>query len=309
MPQTNRTIPKGETVFNTDSNQYPNTYSIYGGLSITKGQFGNSGDIYVYDTGYINVAEGTEFTTLELGTLENYGKIYTSGYFAFNTPNTSGRFKNGMKGTVYIREKGVLGNNGKILNESLATIEINGEFDNSGVGSIINNGTILNKTKDASKFHNGGILTGNGSIVGSWTDHGQVHPGNSTGGMLFNGDYFKSDGNISIEINGDDDRNRDRTKTTYDFIDVSGDMIISGGMLDVSLIDDYKLRRGQEFLIAKIDGKLSGEFDKTKEGQSLGEFESIYGKKINLFISYEAGDGNDISLYTPPLINSDMIFA
>ena len=36
-----------------------------------------------------------------------------------------------------------------------------------------------------------------------------------------------------------------RVDTDHDFIDITGDLIIEGGELCVSMIDDFKLRRGQ----------------------------------------------------------------
>ena len=103
-----------------------------------------------------------------------------------------------------------------------------------------------------------------------------------------------------IELGGESDKNRHRTNTEHDFIDITGDLIIDGGSLETSLIDGFKLERGQEFLIAKIGGNLIGHYEGLEEGDSVGMFESIYGHKIGLHISYVAGDGNDISLFTAP---------
>ena len=105
---------------------------------------------------------------------------------------------------------------------------------------------------------------------------------------------------MKIELGGESDKNRNRTDTEYDFIDVTGDLIIDGGSLETSLIEGFKLERDQEFLIAKIDGKLIGHYEGLEEGDSVGMFESIYGHRIDLHISYAAGDGNDIKLYTEP---------
>ncbi len=114
-----------------------------------------------------------------------------------------------------------------------------------------------------------------------------------------------------IELGGESDKNRHRTDTEHDFIDVTGDLIIDGGSLETSLIEGFKLERDQEFLIAKIDSKLIGHYEGLEEGDSVGMFESIYGHRIDLHISYATGDGNDIKLYTEPenhaIISNQMI--
>ena len=64
--------------------------------------------------------------------------------------------------------------------------------------------------------------------------------------MLVDGDLTLQDGSIkSIELSGDSDQARNRVDTDHDFIDITGDLIIEGGELCVSMIDDFKLRRGQ----------------------------------------------------------------
>ena len=103
-----------------------------------------------------------------------------------------------------------------------------------------------------------------------------------------------------IELGGEPDENRHRFNTEHDFIDVTGDFIIDGGSLETTLIDGFKLEKGQEFIIAQIDGNVIGHYEGLEEGDLVGMFESIYGHKIGLHISYTAGDGNDISLYTDP---------
>jgi hypothetical protein len=116
------------------------------------------------------------------------------------------------------------------------------------------------------------------------------------------------DGIKEIELGGSANYDFHRIDTEHDFIEVTGDLIINGGTLEVSLIDDFKLQRGQEFIIAKVDGELIGQYDGLSEGALVGHFDSIYGNKIGLNITYTAGNGNDIALYTKPLTNPDMIF-
>ncbi|WP_114992803.1 hypothetical protein [Synechococcus sp. UW179A] len=78
--------------------------------------------------------------------------------------------------------------------------------------------------------------------------------------------------------------------------------------LKVLLIDDFKLQRGLEFIIAKVDGQLICQYDWLDELALVAQFERIYGNEIDLNITYAVGDGNDIGLYTDPQTLSGMNF-
>ncbi|MDB4678064.1 hypothetical protein OAE71_02775, partial [Synechococcus sp. AH-551-A21] len=242
-----------------------------------------AGKIDNYGSIYLGNPEETQsersFAALEIGhetgytsTLNNYksGSIVNSNY------------------TVEIHLGSTITNNGSFLNNKQGELAINGTFDNSqnpqAEKGLINYGTVLGK----------------GNIKGSWIDHGVLQPGNSSGGMLVDGNYYKEDGIKEIELGGDDDKNRCRLHTEHDFIDVTGDLIINGGSLDVSLINDFKLQIGQEFIISKVDGEVTGTYSGLVEGALVGKFDSIYGlgSQQDLYITYKAGDGNDIGLYT-----------
>ena len=176
------------------------------------------------------------------------------------------------------------------------TIHNFGKIKNNGILNI--EGSINNVYGDLT---NEGIICGSGEIKGDLSNTGVLAAGNSAGGFLFGGTLaHHHGGRMIIELGGESDKNRHRTDTEYDFIDVTGDLIIDGGSLETSLIEGFKLERDQEFLIAKIDGKLIGHYEGLEEGDSVGMFESIYGHRIDLHISYAAGDGNDIKLYTEP---------
>ncbi len=69
-------------------------------------------------------------------------------------------------------------------------------------GTLNNNGVVDNsENKLGSKgFIDKGTYAGTGEILGSWTDHGIVKPGNSAGGMLVDGSYYKKGGSTEIEL-------------------------------------------------------------------------------------------------------------
>ncbi len=199
----------------------------------------------------------------------------------------------------------------------------NGDYN---TGSIVNDGTMLNPEV----FYNygiitnngvidftgggstigGGIVNGNGKFIGDLDYTGTLAPGNSAGGMLFEGNLTLGETSTKeVELGGTDHFDFYRTDTEHDFVEITGDLIINGGELNVSLIDGFELSIDQEFMIAKIDGELTGTYECLEEGAIVGSFDSVYGQiGMNLFITYEAGDGNDISLYTKPLTNPEMIF-
>ncbi len=214
-------------------------------------------------------------------------------------------------GSLTVREGGLL----SILDGSLLA--------NNGSGSITNLGTIKNdgtlSIKEGSYTGNAvdndggkgrvigkGTLSGSGTIVGDFDNDAIVSPGNSAGGHRFKGNFTHRVGGLKqIELGGTDNFDFNRIETEHDFTEITGDLIIDGGKLRVSLIDDFKLQRGQEFIIAKVDGELTGQYDGLDEGDSVGQFESIYGKDIDLKITYATGDGNDIGLYTDSPTNED----
>ena len=92
----------------------------------------------------------------------------------------------------------------------------------------------------------------------------------------------------------------------FDQLSVSGDVDLTSGTLDVSLIDGFGLSHGQSFLFLLIGGSLQGGFSSLGEGGLVGNYGA------DLYITYQAGDGNDIALFTngedcqaDPLVISD----
>ena len=55
----------------------------------------------------------------------------------------------------------------------------------------------------------------------------------------------------------------------------------------------FELHRGYSFTTLRVGGTLTGQFDGLGEGDVVGNFGGQ-----DLFISYVAGDGNDIGLFT-----------
>jgi len=245
------------------------------------------------------------------GTVENISHMENATQFTvFNGNELMNRGSAEIRNysDILLRDNSCLYNWGYITNRGKITFEGGSRIP----GELLNTGTIDNRHGGILQLSKHTTVVGNGKIIPDANGldlPGIVAPGTSAGGMLIDGDLRLSESSTKqIELAGDEDFNRDRFNTEHDFLDVTGDLIINGGSLEVSLINDFKLRQNQEFIIAKLDGELVGHYDGLEEGASVGQFESIYGFSIDLHISYMAGGGNDISLYTKPLTNPEMIF-
>jgi len=171
-------------------------------------------------------------TINNFGTLDNSGTLINSGTLS----NTS---------TLRNNQGATLANNGTLKNAALVTN--NGTVSGSGryvqtAGQTVNNGNI----EQAEVAIQGGILKGSGSIIGavSLGDEATLAPGNSPGTMTING-TLSSSGTLLFEIAGLDDGQ-------YDVLDVNGDLIFTGGILQFDFIDGFVAEVGDywDFLFA-----------------------------------------------------------
>jgi len=165
-------------------------------------------------------------------------------------------------------------------------------------GDVQNNGGFQVDTGSGLLFLDD--LSGDGPFIGGGevTFQRGLNPGNSPGTIEFGGDVTLGATSLTtIEIAGlgttDFDRlllnNLDALLT-----------IENGAGLDVQLINGFSLDFNQEFVFAEIAGTNApvGTFsglggDVLSEGDLVGNFGGF-----DLFISYSAGTGNDISFFT-----------
>jgi hypothetical protein len=238
--------------------------------------------------------------TLALGgSLENHGLLRTArrGLLRLDTSQFVNRGVVQVEGgTLYVNATSATNQSGGELIFLGA-----GEFDFTAAGTYSNAGTLRlvggNVTVRGSRLINaaGGRLEGQGAInrQGSspleFVNEGLLAPGQSTGSLVFNTSKatLASGGSLEVEIGdaGPDD---------YDRLAFFGDLQL-GGVLEVLLLDGVALEPNQEFLIALIQGARQGEFTGLVEGSVVG----VYGG-VPLFITYSAGNGNDVALYTIP---------
>jgi len=179
---------------------------------------------------------------------------------------------------------GTFTNNGTIHTTS-GTSTIAGDVQNDG-GFQVDTGSglvFLNELSGSGPFTGGGEVTFEGGL----------NPGNSPGTIEFGGDVTLGANSLTtIEIAGLSSADFDRLVLN------NIDSILSietGAALDVQLINGFTLDFNQEFIFTDIAGTNApvGTFDGLGEGDLVGNFGGT-----DLFISYIAGTGNDISFFT-----------
>jgi len=305
------------------------------GSSINSGLLTNNGTLTNYST-LTNNGTLTNTGTLDnQGTFNQNGgrlttdQLFTGGTFNFNGGTleitdagqaltvgstefslTNGAAFNTSAGTTTLGSNQHLEIAGAATVDSGATLTMSGGSLTSG--TFTNNGTI-HTTSGTSTIagdvqNDGGFqvdtgsglvflneLSGSGPFTGGGevTFEGGLNPGNSPGTIEFGGDVTLGANSLTtIEIAGLSSADFDRLVLN------NLDSILSietGAALDVQLINGFTLDFNQEFIFTDIAGTNApvGTFDGLGEGDLVGNFGGT-----DLFISYSAGTGNDISFFT-----------
>ncbi|MDW4500562.1 VPLPA-CTERM sorting domain-containing protein [Sulfitobacter sp. D35] len=134
----------------------------------------------------------------------------------------------------------------------------------------------------AGNVANRGLLTASGQTTfsGDVSIDGVFNVG--AGLTTIGGDL--STGLLSFEFGG-------ITDGTFARLDIADDLFI-GGVIDFDIVAGLTLGKGQLFDIITVGGGVLGQF------AGLGEGALIEGFSEDVFITYKAGDGNDIALFT-----------
>lgn len=115
-------------------------------------------------------------------------------------------------------------------------------------GILILNGSLAGNVLTTSL----GTLKGNGAIVGTLTNAGNVSPGESIGTLTV-GNYINNNGTYAVEVNG---------LGQNDLIDVTGTATLNGGTVVVSSADGtFKFQ--QPYTIMTAEGGIAGTFTNT----------------------------------------------
>ncbi|KZR67931.1 calcium-binding protein [Prochlorococcus sp. MIT 1303] len=280
--------PKGVTYETADGDYNQIDFQNNGTLDISG--ILNNGGILRNNGGSLGISHGSSLSNNDGGKLINDGSLVNYG----NLLNNQGGMLTHSSGTI--ENNGILSNSGVFnINTGCNLDNLTNYLTNERTGTITNDGHI---TTLWFVFTNYGLIQGTGHTGGDIVNHGTINGGKSVGGYLIDGNLYQRDGSLKlIELGGTYHGDGDRTATEHDWIEITGNLELAG-KLDVSLIDGFKLSGGDSFVITKVDGDLSGQYDGLDEGDSVGRFKSDNGGTLDLFVTYQGGDGNDIELYT-----------
>ncbi|MEL7500652.1 MAG: autotransporter-associated beta strand repeat-containing protein [Planctomycetota bacterium] len=317
----------GRMLLGSDNSEFSGAYQVQQGiLDFSHVDSLNNNDIEIQSGAIarINVAQAYSGSLSGVGNLslsQGSGDVTLSG----NNASFGGQIQVGSGRTLYAGVGNSLGNNTSlnIWSGGLVEIEAHEYWGGlSGNGTLrINAGTDVRMGLDhEDSFFSGNIVgetnfqkrgTGklvfdgdasllngefqvvNGSLTGSG-EFGDLHvfagatlsPGNSPGLVQMDSLILDAGSLLEIELGGL------VPGTEFDQLFVSGDAEIDGD-LSVALIDGFELEAGQSFLIGDVQGDLIGGFNGLGEGGFVG----TYGEH-QLFITYQGGSGNGISLFT-----------
>lgn len=198
------------------------------------------------------------------GGLVNHGSLGLS----FGTSNVFGDLTNSASGILNVSGGGQVTFYEDVIQ--------NGTFQIAQVGNSSSTAVVFGS------FSGSGGFTGGGDLYAL----GDLRPGNSPDSVTFDGNLFLGTSTDTfIELGG-------LGSSDFDQLIVTGDFGLNGELW-VSLINEHLLNPGETYLIGEVGGLLSGTFQGLTEGSLVGHFGGE-----DLFITYAAGDGNDIGLFT-----------
>ena len=135
----------------------------------------------------------------------------------------------------------------------------------------------------------GGVVTGKGDLelAGTpLTNFGQLSPGLPLGQLAVRGSLvMQPSSSVLIELGG-------TTANRFDSILVNVNAVLDGNLV-VTARDGFNLGLNQRFLIVNVIGSAAGQFAGLGEGAQVGLLNDRA-----LFITYKAGNGNDVALFT-----------
>ncbi len=193
----------------------------------------------------------------------------TSSMVSVNGSHTVNNLQVGGGGAAQLH---MLGNSDITVNQTLR-LDANGSI-------VMDNNTSLDV----------GTLTGSGSITATTTSDlivsDLLSPGQSPGILNFGGNLtLASTAMTQIELAG-------TAPGQFDQVIGLNDLAL-GGNLTVLLDSGFALADGMTFDIFQVNGATTGQFLGLGEGALVGSFGGT-----DLFITYQGGSGNNVSLYT-----------
>ncbi len=111
------------------------------------------------------------------------------------------------------------------------------------------------------------VMSGNGTLVGDFTvaNEAAISPGTSPGNLTIEGSVtFADNGLLDIELGGTE------AGSKHDFLHVIGDVTIDGGLLELSLLDNYVPNTSRSFVILKAKS-ITGRFANAVSSVTVGD--------------------------------------
>ena len=174
-------------------------------------------------------------------------------------------------------------------------------------GATVNNHSAINSvvSPTVDMLTNFGTLSGSGQQQLDLNNFGvlapdAVAPLDESGVYAIDGTWDQqSEASLEIHLGGLFDGGGNKAFTNFDWVDVTGDVTLAGG-LDVALTAGFNLSIGNQFEIINVGGTLSGTFDNQPQDSTV----AILGG-LPLRVNYQGGDGNDVVLYVPTSFEAD----
>ena len=249
----------------------------------------------------VDLAAGT---TLAVGASQTLGILTGAGSTVLNGNALTVGSTNNLSGTF----SGVISDGsaaGSLIKNGTGTLTLSGTNTYTGTttvnaGTLLVNGSIANGPAATDVIVNStGTLGGSGTILGavSVLSGGTVAPGNSPGILNVGKHACSLRGRTSrSKLNGTTPGN---TATDHDQLNVTGAVNLGGATLSTSGALSVTPGTLQSIVIINNDGSdaVVGQFAGLTEGSAI----SFGGSQ--LFISYQGGDGNDVVLYSQPIVN------
>ncbi|NCQ76391.1 MAG: hypothetical protein GPI98_23360, partial [Microcystis aeruginosa W13-13] len=148
-------------------------------------------------------------------------------------------------------------NNTGTVQVQTGTLNLTGGGSSSGNWNLSNGATLQLANNYTLQ---GGVVTGNGTVIGNVANLTQINPGDGVGQLNITGNYNQnSDATLNIELGGN---------TNYDKLNITGNATL-GGTLNISLVNGFAPVLGERYTIFNYGGTLTGGFSNIN-GLNLG---------------------------------------
>ncbi|QDS97963.1 PEP-CTERM sorting domain-containing protein [Adhaeretor mobilis] len=291
-----------------------------GKLHLTQSTAINSSNIFALDVRNLTPGKTLRvdgITTLQTPLTLNGGKFSTDSIAGFNNFDFQSGTLELTHGNLIIGSAGLLGPNVSLPSGEHIAVTKNASIASNGVLSLsggsfsaaklTNNGTILTSGNIVNLFSNevvhngseirtpagagtafGGSYSGSGDFTGQGDVYfgADVRLGDSPSTVMFQGNvYLAPSSTLTLKLDG-------LLSEEFDRVMIAGDASLESN-LEIDWLESFILSPNLEFEILDIAGTLNGQFFGLGEGDLVGTFGGE-----DLFISYNAGDGNDVALFT-----------